>query len=204
LIPTYGHRYRLRIGILGGSFNPAHQGHLHIARQALRHAGLDQLWLMVSPANPLKPAAGMAPLPTRLASAAAIADGRRIVATDIEARLHLHYTADTLAMLRRRFPRADFIWLMGADNLIQLPRWSHWRRIVHTMPLLVMPRPGTTRAALSSRAAHTYARHRLPARATLCLPAHQSPAWIMLPVRENAASATALRAAANGSSAEAG
>jgi nicotinate-nucleotide adenylyltransferase len=195
LIPTYGHRYRLRIGLLGGSFNPAHDGHLHIARQALRHARLDQLWLMVSPGNPLKPLAGMAPFAERLASAAALTANRRLIATDIEQRLHLHYTAETLATLRRRFPRAQFVWIMGADNLIQLPRWGRWRRILATMPLLVMPRPGLTRAALSSHAARATARHRLPARATLCLPAASPPAWVMLPVKENATSATALRAA---------
>jgi nicotinate-nucleotide adenylyltransferase len=195
LIPTYGHRHRLRIGLLGGSFNPAHEGHLHIARQAMRHARLDQVWLMVSPGNPLKPAAGMAPFAERLASAAAIADGRHIIATDIERRLHLHYTAQTLRTLRTRFPRAQFVWIMGADNLIQLPRWGRWRRIVRTMPLLVMPRPGLTRAARASHAARALARHRIPARAALCLPSTAPPAWVLLPVPENSTSATALRAA---------
>jgi len=184
---------RRRIGILGGSFNPAHEGHLHIARQAMIHARLDQLWLMVSPGNPLKAPAGMAPFAARLASARKIADGRRIVATDIEKRLGTIYTVDTMAALRRRYPGQQFVWLMGADNLAQLPRWGRWMRIAAAMPILVLPRPGQTRRALSGQAAHRLARHRLPARAGVCLATAAPPAWILLPVRENASSATALR-----------
>jgi len=182
------------VGLLGGSFNPAHQGHLHVARQAVRHLRLDQLWLMVSPGNPLKPRAGMAPLAERLASARRIADGRRIIATDIERQLRTQYTADTLRELRRRFPAVHFVWLMGADNLLQLPRWDRWLAIMHAMPMLVVPRPGSTRAALAGQAVARFARHRLPARAGLCLPRSAPPAWILLPVRENSTSATALRA----------
>ncbi len=148
---------------------------------------------MVSPGNPLKPRAGMAPLAERLASAGKIADGRKIIATDIEWQLGTRYTADTMRALRRRFPRADFVWLMGADNLRQLPRWDRWGRIMHAMPMLVLPRPGATRAALASAAAHRYRKYRLPARAGLCLAATAAPAWILLPVKENAASATELR-----------
>ncbi|OYV41067.1 MAG: nicotinic acid mononucleotide adenylyltransferase, partial [Acidocella sp. 20-61-6] len=177
----------------GGSFNPAHEGHLHVARQAMRHGGLDQLWLLVSPGNPLKTRDGMAPLPERLASARRIADGRRIIATDIEARLGTRYTADTLAELKRRFPAIRFVWLMGADNLLQFPRWDRWRRIMAQTPMLVLPRPGATRAALAGQAAIRLAKHRLPARAGLCLAQSAAPAWILLPVKENPASATALR-----------
>ena len=144
-IPQFGHRHRLRIGLLGGSFNPAHEGHLHVARQAMIHAGLDQLWLMVSPGNPLKPAAGMAPFAERLASAARIADGRRIIATDIERR-SARTTPPTPWRVERRFPAAKFVWLMGADNLRQLPRWGHWLRIMRAMPMLILPRPGRPRA----------------------------------------------------------
>ncbi|HQT65576.1 MAG: nicotinic acid mononucleotide adenylyltransferase [Acidocella sp. 20-57-95] len=186
--------YRQRIGLLGGSFNPAHAGHLHVARQAMVHCGLDQLWLMVSPGNPLKPAQGMAPFAERLASTRKIADGRRIIATDIEQRLGLHYTADTMQALRRRFPTQKFVWLMGADNLKQLPKWGRWLQIVRAMPMLILPRPGQTRAALAGQAVKRLAHHRLPARSGLCLAATQAPAWILLPVRENSTSATALRA----------
>jgi nicotinate-nucleotide adenylyltransferase len=179
--------------LLGGSFNPAHEGHLHVARQAITHLRLDQLWLMVSPGNPLKPTAGMAPLDQRLATAQNVADGRRIIATTIESRLGTRYTADTMRELIRRFPRAKFVWLMGADNLHQLPRWDRWTRIMHAMPMLVLPRPGATRAALASPAAKRYRKYRLPARAGLCLATAVSPAWILLPVKENSASATELR-----------
>jgi nicotinate-nucleotide adenylyltransferase len=157
------------------------------------HAGLDQLWLMVSPGNPLKPQRGMAPFAERLASARKLADGRRIIATDIEKRLGTVYTADTMAALRRRFPGQKFVWLMGADNLAQLPKWGRWMQIARAMPILVLPRPGQTRRALSGQAAHRLRRHRLPARAGVCLPSAKPPAWILLPVRENASSATALR-----------
>jgi nicotinate-nucleotide adenylyltransferase len=180
--------------VLGGSFNPAHEGHLHVARQAMVHCGLDQLWLMVSPGNPLKSARGMAPFAQRLASARKIADGRRIIATDIEKRLGTQYTADTMAALKRRFPAAKFVWLMGADNLTQLPKWDRWQRVVHAMPMLILPRPGQTRKALAGQAVKNMARHRLGARSGLCLPQASAPAWILLPVKENPVSATALRA----------
>ncbi len=189
----FGNRYRLRVGLLGGSFNPAHEGHLHVARQAMIHLRLDQLWLMVSPGNPLKPKAGMAPFAERLASASLIADGRRIIATDIEVLLGTQYTADTMRGLRRRFRNTKFVWLMGADNLLQLPRWGRWLEIIHAMPMLVLPRPGATRKALAGQAASRMRAHRLPARAGLCLAASAAPAWILLPVKENATSATALR-----------
>jgi len=159
----------------------------------MRKARLDQLWLMVSPGNPLKPRAGMAPLAARLAAAARIADGRRIIATDIEARLGNVYTVDTMRSLKQKFPRAQFVWLMGADNLLQLPQWGRWLEIARAMPMLVVPRPGATRRALAGQAAKRFAKHRLPARSGLCLPSAPAPAWILLPVKENPASATALR-----------
>jgi len=186
-------RGRRKIGLLGGSFNPAHEGHLHVAQQAMKHCGLDQLWLMVSPGNPLKSSDGMAPFAARLASARKIADGRRIIATDIEKRLGTHYTADTMAALKKRFPGTKFVWLMGADNLAQLPKWGRWLRIMHAMPMLVIPRPGATRAALAGQAAARFKRNRLPARAGLNLAGAPPPTWILLPVKENPASATALR-----------
>ena len=166
---------------------------MHVARQAITHLGLDQLWLMVSPGNPLKSTVDMAPLAARLATARRQADGRRIIATDIEARLGTRYTADTMRVLKRRFPAVRFVWLMGADNLIQLPRWDRWRRIMRAMPMLVLPRPGATRRALASPARKAYGKYRLRARAGLCLPLAAAPAWILLPVKENPTSATELR-----------
>ena len=123
----------LRIGLYGGSFNPAHAGHRHVAEVALRRLRLDEVWLMVSPGNPLKPVKGMAPFPDRIASARGIGSPK-VKATGIEASLGTRWTFDTLRALRLRFPRVRFVWVMGADNLAQLPRWQHWMGIVRTMP----------------------------------------------------------------------
>jgi nicotinate-nucleotide adenylyltransferase len=185
----------MRVGVLGGSFNPAHEGHAHVAQLARRLLGLDQVWLLVSPGNPLKPARGMAPFADRLASARRIADGRRVVATGIEAALGTRFTVDTLRGLRRRFPRARFVWLMGADNLGQLPRWRRWHEIVRAMPMAVLPRPSYNHRALAGGAARRLRPARIPARAARALAECAAPVWTFLPVSENAASAPAIRAA---------
>lgn len=185
----------MRIGLLGGSFNPAHDGHRHIAALALRRLRLDQVWLLVSPGNPLKPVAGMAPLADRLASARAIADGRRIVATRVEAALGTRYTADSLAELRRRFPRARFVWLMGADNLEQLPRWRRWRGIAAACAFAVFPRPTYNHRALAGQAAKRLRPARRASHLAPALAGMAPPAWVFLPAPQHAASATAIRAA---------
>ncbi len=190
----------MRVGLLGGSFNPAHAGHLHVAKVARRRLRLDQVWLMVSPGNPLKPARGMAAAGARLASARRIADGRRIVATDIEGRLGVRYTVDTLRALRRRFPCVAFVWLMGADNLVQLPRWRRWEDIFRQVVFAVLPRPTYNHRALASHAAHRLARRRVPVHAASVLAGLSAPRWVFLPVAQNAASATAIRACLNRSS----
>src|SRR5271170_4849618 len=122
-VPRFGDRRRSRVGLLGGSFNPAHAGHRHIAEVARRRLRLDQVWLLVSPGNPLKPQRGMANLALRVASAWGVADGRRVVASAIESRLGTRFTIDTLRLLQRRFPRVEFVWIAGADIFVQLPRW---------------------------------------------------------------------------------
>lgn len=193
-LPPTGDRRRTRIGLLGGSFNPAHEGHLQLARRALSQLRLDQVWLLVSPGNPLKPAAGMAPLAERLAGARRLVDGRRIIATDIERQLHTRYTVDTLALLRRRFPNACFVWLMGADGLADLPRWRRWRRIVRLTPFAVLPRPTYNRSALAGKAAVRLRQARRPAREAPLLARQHGPCWIFLPAPQNDISATALRA----------
>jgi nicotinate-nucleotide adenylyltransferase len=189
-----GDRRLRRIGLLGGSFNPAHAGHAHVAARVRRALRLDEVWLMVSPGNPLKPRAGMAPLAARLASARAIADGRRIIATAIEAALGTRYTRDTLAALRRRFPRARFVFVIGADNLVQLPRWAGWAGLAARTPIAVLPRPGWTRPALAGQAARRLARHRRRPGALLAGPAPAHAPWCFVPAAEHAASATAIRA----------
>lgn len=183
----------MRIGLLGGSFNPAHAGHLHVATLARQRLKLDQVWLLVSPGNPLKSRAGMGRLTDRLASARRIADGRRIVATAIEAKLGQRYTFDTLRSLKRLFPRVAFVWLMGADNLAQLPRWQHWTDIVCMMPFAVMPRPGYNGRALAGKAAHRFRHAFRPPHTAPALAGSSAPAWTFLPARQNSLSATELR-----------
>lgn len=187
----------MRVGLLGGSFNPAHEGHRHVAELALRRLRLDQVWLLVSPGNPLKPSAGMAPLAQRLASARAIADGRRVLATAIEAMLGTRFTIDTLRLLLRRFPRVRFVWLMGADILLQLPRWRRWEEMLRLIPFAVLPRPGYTGRALVGRAAQRMRDVRRPERAAATLPG-EAPGWVLLTTPETAVSATAIRAGVKG------
>lgn len=129
-------------GLLGGSFNPAHGGHRAISLNAMKALGLDEIWWLVSPGNPLKPAAGMAPLAARMASAWQAARRSPIRPTAIEQQLGTRYTVDTLAALIRRYPNRRFIWIIGADNLQQLPKWKEWRRMAHLMPIAVIARPG--------------------------------------------------------------
>jgi nicotinate-nucleotide adenylyltransferase len=196
-IPRFGDRRRMRVGLLGGSFNPAHDGHRHVANLALRKLRLDQVWLLVSPGNPLKSVDGMAPLAERLAAAARIGDGRRVVATGVEAALGTRYTDDTLRVLLRRFPRVRFVWIMGADILVQFPHWRRWMDIARRLPLAVLPRPDYTNPALAGKAAHRLRASRRPIREARLLPG-SAPAWVFLPGRQTAVSATAIRQAAEG------
>jgi nicotinate-nucleotide adenylyltransferase len=196
-VPKFGDRRRMRVGLLGGSFNPAHAGHLHVARLALVRLRLDQVWLLVSPGNPLKPKGGMAPFSDRMASAVRIGNGRSIVASGIEAAFRTRYTVDTMRLLLRRFPRVRFVWIMGADLLQQLPRWRRWSDIVRRLTFVVLPRPGYSHQALAGMAAHRLRAERRPVREARLLPG-AAPGWTFLPGRQNAASATAIRKAAEG------
>jgi nicotinate-nucleotide adenylyltransferase len=184
---------RRRVGLLGGSFNPAHGGHLHISREALKRLDLDEVWWLVSPQNPLKPRAGMRSLEERLAGARALARHPRIKVTDIERRLGTAYTADTLAALKRRFPRLRFVWLMGADNLLQIPKWERWRNVFELVPIAVFARPSYSLSSLSGPAARRYARRRVPLRDARRLADTEPPAWVFLPIRLDARSATEIR-----------
>lgn len=196
-VPRWGDRRRVRVGLLGGSFNPAHEGHRHVAALALRRLRLHQVWLMVSPGNPLKPKRGMASLAERMASARAIA-GRRMLVTGIEASLHTRYTVDTLRILRTRFPRVRFVWLMGADNLEQLPAWNEWLEIARHSRFAVLPRPTYNHRALAGQASQRLRRYRLPAHMAAALAGSRPPAWVFLPARQNPQSATAIRARRSG------
>ena len=184
---------RPRVGILGGSFNPAHAGHLHISRLALERLGLDEVWWLVSPQNPLKSEKGMAPLADRLAGARILAKGGKLWATDIEQDLGTHYTADTLAALKRRFPNARFVWIMGADNLGEISHWNNWTAIFETVPVAVFARPAYSFRALTSTAAKRFAGRRRPQSQAATLVEQNPPAWVFLQIPMSSASATKIR-----------
>jgi nicotinate-nucleotide adenylyltransferase len=181
------------IGLLGGSFDPPHAGHLHISREALRRFGLDRVWWLVSPGTPLK-CHGPAPLPDRMAAARALVDHPRIAITDIEARLGTRHTAATLAALTAICPGRRFVWLMGADNLAQLHRWQDWRGIMERVPVGVLARPGQRISARLSRAARVYAQARIKGRASHLLGRAAAPAWCFVNVPMTDISSSALRA----------
>jgi len=188
-----------RIGLLGGSFNPAHEGHLHVSMQALRLLKLDEVWWLVTPQNPLKPEAGMAPLQDRMNDARKIAqDHREFRVTDIEAELGTTYTVDTLEALCQHYPRTDFVLLAGADLLEELPRWRRWEGIFQTVPIAVFARKPYSSKALSGLAAQRFARYRIPEEEASTLAGRTLPAWVFLHIREHPASATAIRAARKG------
>ncbi len=188
-----GHLPRKRVGLLGGSFNPAHEGHRHISVLALKLLKLDEIWWLVSPQNPLKSARGMAPLETRLKSARAACRHPRVRAVAIETALGTRYTADTLTALTRRFPRTQFVWLMGADNLNQITRWDSWSLIFHTMPVAVFDRPAYSLRALAGKAAHRFAGARRRLSQTGRLASRKPPAWVFFHTPLHAASATSIR-----------
>lgn len=187
------------VGLFGGSFDPPHPGHLHLSREALKRLGLDQLWWLVSPGNPLKPHPP-APLTDRLVAARGMARHPRITITDIEARLGTRATADTLAALQHRYPGVRFVWVMGADNLAELHRWGNWQQIMARVPVAVFARPGQRMNALTARAARQYAGARLPERAARVLGRAAPPAWIYLDMPMRRESSTALRALRKGQS----
>lgn len=183
-----------RIGLLGGSFNPAHEGHRHISLLALKRLRLNEVWWLVSPQNPLKTRAEMASFGARLASAAKVARDARIRVTDIERRLGTLYTVDTLRALRLRFPHVRFVWLMGADNLIQINRWKHWQEIFRMVAVAVFARPPYSTRALSAKAARYFAAARVPEEQAGHLAERRPPAWVFLHVRPNPQSASSIRA----------
>lgn len=150
----------LRIGLLGGSFNPAHEGHIHLSELALARLGLDYVWWLVSPQNPLKAPRDTPPLAARLVQARNLARHPRIIATDIECVLGTRYTIDTIAALQRRFPQLHFVWLMGSDNLASFDRWKNWPSIAQHVPIAVVLRPGSTLAPLRSKAMQRFRRAR--------------------------------------------
>jgi nicotinate-nucleotide adenylyltransferase len=183
---------RLRIGLLGGSFNPAHEGHVAISLEALKRLDLDRVWWLVSPQNPLKPADETADLEQRLAGAHRLARHPRLIVSDLERRIGTRYTVDTLAWLRRRC-RARLVWLTGADNMVQLPQWRHWQRLVRMVPIAVFDREPYSYVALAGRMARAFARWRLVERRAPALAESPPPAWVYLRLRRLQVSSTAIR-----------
>jgi nicotinate-nucleotide adenylyltransferase len=185
----------LRTGLLGGSFNPAHGGHRRISLFAAEALGLDEVWWLVSPGNPLKPDAGMAPLPARFASAVAQSRRAPIRVTAMEREFGTRYTVDTLQRIVRRWPKRDFVWLMGADNLAQFHRWKDWRTIARTLPIAVISRPGYDARALASPAMVWLGRFRRPVHSLFQPGGWRAPAIVMLRFDPDERSATAIRKA---------
>ena len=183
----------MRIGLLGGSFDPAHEGHVHITREALKRLGLDQVWWLVTPGNPLK-RRGPAPLEERLARARQVMDHPQVKVTDLEARLGTRYTHATLTALQAMYPDVRLVWLMGADNLADFHRWDNWHGIMSEVPVAVLARPGQRISARMSVAARHYRRNRLLGREAKLLAGMEPPAWVFLNVPMNDQSSTAIRA----------
>ncbi len=183
----------MRVGLLGGSFDPAHEGHAHITREALKRLGLDAVWWLVSPGNPLK-REGPAAMERRLAAARAVMRHPRVIITGIEARIGTRYTAQTLAALQARYPGVRFVWLMGADNMAGFHRWDRWETIMGRVPVAVLARPGAGLAAQGSKAAQRFASARVPGHAARGLAQRRPPAWIYLEVPKRDISSSALRA----------
>lgn len=182
-----------RVGLLGGSFNPAHGGHRRISLFALRALNLDEVWWLVSPGNPLKPKAGMAPLGARLASARVQARRAPIRPTAIERELGTRFTVDSLRRLVRRYPKVRFVWLMGSDNLAQFHRWKDWRSIARILPIAVIARPGYDGAAVASPAMAWLGRYRRSAASLNHRAGWSAPALILLRFDPDQRSATAIR-----------
>lgn len=181
------------IGLLGGSFDPPHAGHAHITREALKRLGLDRVWWLVSPGNPLK-REGPAPLPRRIAAARRVMQHPRVVVTDIEARIGTRFTAETLERLIALYPGVRFVWLMGADNLATFDRWQRWRWIMDRVPVAVLARPGQNLSARRPRAAAIYDTHRLREAEGPRLCTAEAPAWCYLNVPMVDISSSEIRA----------
>ncbi len=185
-----------RIGLFGGTFNPAHEGHRLASVAAMKRLRLDRVWWLVTPGNPLKERGGLPTLAARVEAAAHVADHPRIDVTGFEEALGSRYSVDTLRYLRRRFPGTGFVWIMGADILGQLHRWKHWRAFVEAVPLAVVDRPGSTFNAARGRAATVMARGRLREAEAAALVGARTPAFVFIHGPRSAASSTRLRAAA--------
>ena len=184
----------MSVGLFGGSFNPAHDGHLHVAETALNRLGLDRVIWLVSPQNPLTSSHETAPLAERMAGARKAARGRSMIVSDAETRLGSQYTIDTIRALKARFPGVDFVWIMGADSLASFHRWRGWTQIMAQVPVAVVSRPWISLKSRSSPAARRFASARVSLLEAKLLPGAKPPRWVFLTGPLNLQSSTALRA----------
>jgi nicotinate-nucleotide adenylyltransferase len=183
----------MRVGLFGGSFNPAHAGHAQVAETAMRRLRLDTVIWLVSPQNPLKPSHETADLAHRMAGARAMANERGMVVSDAETRIGAQYTIDTVRALKARYPRVKFVWIMGADSLASFHRWRGWTQLMREIPAAVVSRPWISLKSRFSPAARRFARWRRPAAQAASLPGSPPPAWVFLQGPFNFQSSTALR-----------
>lgn len=183
----------MRIGLYGGSFNPAHDGHRLVSLMALKRLGLDRIWWVVTPGNPLKDHGELASTAERTAEAREVAAHPRIDVTTFEQDIGARYTVDTLAYLKRRYPGVTFVWIMGADNLASFHRWRGWRSIARMMPIAVIDRPGWTLKAVHSRAATTLSSRRIAEGEASALAGLEPPAWVFLHGPRSHLSSTDIR-----------
>jgi nicotinate-nucleotide adenylyltransferase len=191
LLPA--HARGMKIGLLGGSFNPTHEGHRAMSLMALKRLRLDRIWWLVTPGNPLKDPHALVPTAERVAQAVKIAAHPRIHVTAFEAAIGTHYTVDTLQWLQTHASGVRFVWIMGADNLLSFHHWRHWRRIAGIIPIAVIDRPAA-RGAAASPLAYLLQPYRLPERLAPRLPLMRPPAFVFLRGLKSPASSTALRA----------
>ncbi len=190
-IPLYTNG--MRIGLLGGSFNPPHVAHRAISLFAIKRLKLDRVWWLVTPGNPLKENGGLRDLDARAEAARKMADDPRIDISCLESVIGTRYTVDTISYLRRRAAGLRFVWIMGADNLAQFHRWQNWRRIASEMPIAVIDRPPQSFRALAAPAAQALARYRLPENQAVRLADQRAPAWVFLTGMKSNLSSTGLR-----------